>query len=481
MFALRDIAVTLIAFGSLPFIMVRPQIGILMWDWFAYMVPHRLGWSFARDFQFAQIIAVATILAWLLSKEPKKLPMDILTALLIVLLFWISLTTIFAILPDLAYSDWDRSMKIIVMTFFTIMLMQTRGWIEAQVWVIVCSIGFYGVKGGVFIFLGGGGRVYGPGGGFFSENNALGLALTMIVPLMWYLQTRVDNFFGKWALRGSMAVTMLAIVGTHSRGAALAAAAMVLFLLIKSRKRALLVFGVVVGMIVVIPFIPERWYDRVETIKSFEQDSSAMGRIHAWTFAVKLALDNPILGGGYGVNADRQLFMSYVPEAEKVRTFHSSYFQMLGEHGFVGLAIFLMLGISTFLTGSAIIRQTKNRPELHWANDLARMLQVSLVGYAVGGAFLDMAIFDFYFHVIALMLLTKLVIAKEIKAAAPAPAVTDNAFARATGWNDNRQAEQSPRSAHYESTEEDDLTGRARPNHFLSISRRTGPRGSGST
>ena len=415
MLPLRDISLVLIVFGSLPFIFVRPHIGILMWSWISYMVPHRMSWDFARYFQFAMVIAIVTILAWALSREPKKLPMHMITILFIVFTIWISITTLFAVSPSAAYERWDTTIKVFAMTILTLFLMQERKRIDLLIWVIVCSVGFFGVKGGIWTVLGGasGGRVYGPPGGFFAENNALGLALVMVVPLMWYLQSQTENFYVKWGLRGAMALCMLAVVGTNSRGSALAAGAMVMLLLIKSRKRALLVLGLVVGVIAVIPFIPERWYDRIESIKEYEEDTSALGRIQAWTYAVRLALDRPIVGGGFKAETNSELYRSYIPDADKVRAFHSIYFQTLGEHGFIGLAIFLLLGFSAFATGTGIIRRTRGSPELSWANDLARMVQVSIFGYAVGGAFLNLAFFDLYYHLVAIMLLVKVVVAKE--------------------------------------------------------------------
>ena len=416
MFALRDIALILIVFGSVPVTIIRPHIGILMWAWISYMVPHKMAWGFARYFQFAMVVAVATIIGWLLSRESKKLPVDTISVLIIVLSIWISVTTIFAVVPDSAFVHWENSIKVLFMTVLTLFIMQSRERIDALVWVIVCSIGFFGIKGGVWTLLGGasGGRVWGPPGGFFEDNNALGLTLVMIVPLIWYLQTRYKHPVVVWGLRAAIALCMLSVMGTHSRGAALAAAGMVMLLLIKSRKRALLVFGLVVGLIAVIPFVPQRWFERIETIKTYQEDTSALGRIQAWTFAVRLALDSPIVGGGFKVNRDEELFLSYVPDADKARAFHSIYFQTLGEHGFIGLAIFLLLGFSAYFAGSGIISRTRNHPELHWANDLARMLQVSIFGYAIGGAFLNLAFFDLYYHLVALMLLAKVVVARDL-------------------------------------------------------------------
>ncbi|EQD61099.1 O-antigen polymerase [mine drainage metagenome] len=89
---------------------------------------------------------------------------------------------------------------------------------------------------------------------------------------------------------------------------------------------------------------------------------------------------------------------------------HSIYFQVLGEHGFVGLFLFLAIGFFTWRSGSWIIRETRGKPDLHWANTLARMLQVSQIAYATGAAFLSLAYFDLPYYIVVLMEVTKLYI-----------------------------------------------------------------------
>jgi len=44
---MRDLFVTAVIFGLLPFIFKRPWVGILVWAWLSYMNPHRLAWGFA--------------------------------------------------------------------------------------------------------------------------------------------------------------------------------------------------------------------------------------------------------------------------------------------------------------------------------------------------------------------------------------------------------------------------------------------------
>ena len=131
-----------------------------------------------------------------------------------------------------------------------------------------------------------------------------------------------------------------------------------------------------------------------------------MGRINAWWFAYEVALDRPLVGGGFRTFT-RDLFVQYAPAPFDWHDAHSIYFEVLGEQGFVGLALFLMLGFMSLRLGTWIIRHARNHPDLRWATDLGAMLQVSLIGYAVGGAFLGLAYFDLYYHLVVLIILVK--------------------------------------------------------------------------
>ena len=99
-------------------------------------------------------------------------------------------------------------------------------------------------------------------------------------------------------------------------------------------------------------------------------------------------------------------FHLYAPDPLDIHDAHSIYFQVLGEHGFIGLGIFLLLGFTTWLRCGQMIRLARNIPEMKWIGDLASMLQVSLIGYGVSGAFLGLAYFDYYYHLIAITLIT---------------------------------------------------------------------------
>jgi hypothetical protein len=66
-----------------------------------------------------------------------------------------------------------------------------------------------------------------------------------------------------------------------------------------------------------------------------------------------------------------------------------------------------------------VIHVTKGRPDQEWINDCAKMVEVSLAGYATSGAFLSMSYFDLFYHLVAITVLLKLFVRRA--AAAPAP------------------------------------------------------------
>src|SRR3546814_7746741 len=80
---MRDVLILLLAFSVVPLTFLRPHVGILAWCWISYMNPHRLSWGFAYEFPVAMMIGLSTLAAWVLSKEPKKLPINAVSALML--------------------------------------------------------------------------------------------------------------------------------------------------------------------------------------------------------------------------------------------------------------------------------------------------------------------------------------------------------------------------------------------------------------
>jgi probable O-glycosylation ligase (exosortase A-associated) len=279
----------------------------------------------------------------------------------------------------------------------------------------VISLGYYGVKGGIFTVIGGGvDRVLGPEGTFIGGNNEIALALIMTIPLMHYLQTISPKPWVRHSLTAAMMLCALAALGSYSRGALLAIAAMVAFLWLKSQHKVRMSALFMLAIPPALAFMPAQWTERMDSINNYEEDGSVQGRFNAWWMAYNLAKDHPFTGGGFEIITP-ELFWAYAPNPQDLHAAHSIYFQALGEHGFVGLGLYLLLGLYTWRTGSWIIRNTKNLPEFKWASSLATMIQVSVIGFAVGGTFLSLLYFDVPYYLMGAMITMRVLVEKELK------------------------------------------------------------------
>lgn len=404
---IRDFIVFAVVLGGLPFILRRPWIGVMYWVWIGLMNPHRESWGLAYSFPFAQLVAIVTLIAVVFSKEPRSFKGGGAAWALFLFMVWTWVTTAFALVPDEAWKMLDRVFKIQLFTFVALVVLYRRQHVQWLAATIVGSIGYFSVKGGAFTLATAGSyRVWGPAGSFIFDNNALALATVMVIPLFVYFYRLAERAWQKWLIAACIFLSTVSALGSHSRGALLAISAMSLFLWLKSRHKVLVGAVIVLMATALIAFMPSKWEERMGTIATYQEDSSAMGRLEAWTMFFNLAVDRPIIGGGFEANTP-ELFQRYNPEASEHRSAHSIYFQVLGEQGFVGLGIYCLIWFLTWRLGSWIISEAKGRSEMRWAESLANSVQVSLVGFLVGGAFLNLAYWDMPYYLLVLLAVTR--------------------------------------------------------------------------
>ena len=410
---MRDIVITVIILGLLPFILRSPRIGAYVWAWLSMMNPHRAAFGFSRYLPFSHLVALTTLLGFLFSRERRPFPINSITVTQLLFLFWMSVTSFFAInTTEIVLDRWIFVFKIHVMLLVTLMLIRGREQIERLIWIVTLSVGFYGVKGGIWTILGGGsGRVWGPSGSMIADNNGLGLALVMLVPFMYFLHQISTKRLIRVAMVVCIVATCFSILGSQSRGALLALVGMAFLLALKGKHPVRVSVLLTTLLVSAILFMPESWTGRMETIGSYEQDSSAMSRIYTWKTLWALAVDRPFVGGGFASD-NPIVFATYAPErvgdyiGGSVLVAHSIYFQALGEHGFPGLILYLLLGIFTWRKAGQLAKQTKDDPEFGcWVPVLMRMVQVSLAGFSVGGAFLSLVYFDLPYYIVAYVVL----------------------------------------------------------------------------
>ncbi|HYH23146.1 MAG TPA: putative O-glycosylation ligase, exosortase A system-associated [Azospirillum sp.] len=429
---MRSMLLTALILGALPFVLWTPHLGVLVWAWVSFMVPHRLTFGMAYTFPFAQVVFLTTIAAWVLSREPKTLPLTPTTVLFALFFGWITLTTLAAVNPDAAWIKWNEAWKKFLGVALILALMRSRGRIVALIAVIAGSLAFYGVKGGLFTVLSGGRHiVLGPPGSYIQDNNALAVAMAMSLPLLWFLRGQTGNHLLRMGLLVAAGLVTVAVIGTFSRGGFLTLAVMLGFLWLRSPHKVMTagVFAVLVALSLTV--IDDRWFDRINTIQEYEEDGSARGRIEAWGHALNIVASRPLTGAGFEAFLP-SVFAIYTPGIAP-RAAHSIYFEMLGEHGFPGLALFLTIGLFAFRNCAWVRRAARGRADLAWAVQLASMLPVTFAAYAVGGAFLSIAYLEPLYALVAVAALTRWVVARDLRLAEGARPVPSGASARRSG------------------------------------------------
>jgi len=400
---MRDFALGPIIIGLAAYALLHPWLGIMGWTWISIMNPHAQTWHLNR-MPVAAAIAISILLGLLLTKDRRNFFLTRETTVLMLFMLWMCITLPFSFYFDHSFDLWNRVMKIDLMVLVAMVVLYSKKHITMLAWVLVGSLGFYGVKGGLFTFATGGSyRVWGPAGSYIEGNNELALALVMLIPLVRFLQLTTGNAWIKRGLWLAMVLCAAAALGSYSRGALLAIAAMTIVLWWRSDKKIVgAVLLVVIGVTLLL-FMPDQWWSRMDTISTYQSDSSVGGRINAWWMAFNLAKDN-VFGGGFAI-AKPDLFALYAPDPGVVLAAHSIYFMVLGEHGFVGLFLFLLLWFFVWRSAGRLRIQGKRLPQTQWLSHLGAMCQVSLAGYAVGGAFLSLSYYDLPYNILILVVL----------------------------------------------------------------------------
>jgi putative inorganic carbon (HCO3(-)) transporter len=399
---MRDLVLVLFLALSLPYTFKRPVVGVLTYAIFSLMNPHRLTYGFAGLFPFAMIVAAATLGSTLMSKEKKKLPTTPVVVQLIVFIVWVTLTAFTALNPSGAWEEWNTVMKTMLMVLLTMTVVRTVNDAKALLFTVALSLGFWGFKGGLWTIASGGHNgLLGPPNTYIGDNNTLALAMVTTVPLLVALASIAPTKMTKRIANGLAILTAISVVGSYSRGALLGGACMGLFLWMKSSSKAKSGFFILILAPALLLAMPPEWMGRMHTIDNYQEDASAMGRINSWGFAINVA-NHLLLGGGFHAFTP-QIFQIYAPDPRIFYVAHSIYFQVLGEHGYIGLFLFVLMFFLAWRTGTRIARKCGDNPEYAWAATTARMCQVSIIGYMTAGAFLAMAYYDLPYYILAIL------------------------------------------------------------------------------
>ncbi len=413
---MRDLSFAVVWLALLPLTFMSAHVGVLLWIWVALLSPNELLYGFMAGIPFNKIVAVITLGLIVVSKEKKDIYLDGTGVLLILFAAAVTISWYGGIVstPD-ATDLYQKLLKEIVLAFAIMAVMTTRHRIHLVVLTVAISFGFLAVKEGlIFLLTGGGHKVLGTGS--VGDNNSLAAALLMTIPMMYYLARHSAVRIIRIGLLAALGLAVVTVIATFSRGGFVGLMVVGLFMVKNSRNKFGSLALVAATGVLIYMLAPESWFERLNTINNVSDDGSFMGRVVAWKISWLIAMDHPLFGGGMHAVQRFLVWDTYRPflylldsviVTPPADTFphaaHSTYFEVLGDTGFIGLTLFLGIVGLGFWNCRSIMRMGRRHPSLTWAVDLGRMMQITLVVYCVTTALLSMGYFELFYIVIALL------------------------------------------------------------------------------
>lgn len=397
---------------------VRHAFGAyLLWGWAGLLAVHTLMYGFMRDVQYAQWFAVITlglVIARQFSREPLVfLPLD--SAQIVMLLLGVQCI----LAATFAYAGLTRNwelctnmLKTLVYALLMPCLVIDRLRLHAMLLMLALSSGFHGLLEGLKMIVSGGAHLS-QGNSKLGDRNHFAVMVAMAIPLLVYLYTWSKHRLVRWGFLGAIVVNLLAVVSTQSRAGLLTLGALAVWYALMSRRKVLGLLMIASATLGLLAAAPEHWTERMQSISAADQDSSFLGRVIAWKRASAIALNNPILGGGFHSVQAPALFEQYryaegfmgfveTPPATYPAAAHSIYFEILGDLGFPGLFLLLFLIGIPFAVARKLAVMTRSTPQLLWLRDLSFALAASMVAYAVGGSSISAAYFELPYLIVGL-------------------------------------------------------------------------------
>lgn len=402
---MRDLAILLILLGMAGLTWLRPWLGVLGLAVLSYLHPQ----SYASDFMrqapvfmafFIWVSLCALYRIWQ-DRSWADLPWcgfwDWRLLAMLGLWGWFAVTSLFSLMPWEAWPKYLEVLKLLPPFVLTVLLIDTREKLHYLLLAIAMSVLLVAVKGGYWavVLSGFHDRVYGPPGSSYGDNNEFAIAVTMVIPLLVLWLRKAHGRGLRIVLYLGIALAYASVVSSWSRGGMLALGVMTLTLVLHSKRKLLSVpILLVLGAILFVQ-LPEQWFGRMESTASYQSDQSAQGRIQAWQIGMDLVQDHPITGGGF--NAWPVLTLRDTGGLN----WHSAYVQVIAEHGYVGLALWIGL-----LTGT-LVSLGWGGGRSAWAKDYGAMLQAALMAYLVGGLTLGIAYWELPYHLVVLAALIR--------------------------------------------------------------------------
>lgn len=400
----------------------RPFLFVLTYVYIDIVSPQRLTYLLLNSVPISLIAVSLAVGSWLLFDDKRDVRLAPRQGLILLLLVYCGATTLTADFPVDAVGKWEWVWKALAFAIFLPLTLRTKLRIEALLLFMILSASSIVIVGGIKTLASGGG--YGELNLMVSNNSGLyegsiiSTVAICIIPLILWFTRHGTIFKPDWRVKifcyALVFACLLIPVGTSARTGLLCIGLLALLMLRDAKRRLIFLALIAAAPVVALPFLPQSFLARMDTIRTYKGDSSASTRVAVWQWTIDYAKTHPFGGGfeayrGNHVRYDRIVVegdknnqvIKRALEVDKSRAYHSSYFEMLGEQGYPGLALWLLINLIGVVRMEVLRwRYLRGDPETLWAGQLASGLQMAHLIYMLGGAFVGIAFQPFVYMLI---------------------------------------------------------------------------------
>lgn len=420
---MRDILVVCLFLFVLYHAFKRPYVGVCTWIWVAMMAPTKWAFGFSTSLRLNFTIVLVTFAAYLYAYKNKHLNLGTVGALMLLFLLQAALSTATQNTLDSGevFVYFTDHIKVALLFFAVALILRTKVELITFIWFILFAVSAYAAMEGLKFILSAGGHEVVGRAGVILDRNDFAVAINMGIPLTFFLISVTTN---KWLRLGLWAIAILnivAVVGTYSRGGFIGLCLIALAAWMRSRHRLALALAALLILPSLYMAAPEDWRERQSTVSTAAtEDGSFIGRLAAWKISTLIALDHPFTGGGYRAVTDPALWHYYrgftphfgpivtppIPPDMEPKAAHNVYFQVLGDHGFPGLILFLLILGASYLSVRRSYRYAVKH-NIEWMANLCSAITVAFVGYCITGANVSLAYFDLAYALMGMVVVVR--------------------------------------------------------------------------
>jgi probable O-glycosylation ligase (exosortase A-associated) len=391
----------------------KPFLFVLAYIYIDVVSPQRLSYYLITSVPLSMYAACLAFGGWLIAEKKVGLRFGVRQGLIAILLCYTFYTTTHADFPIEAAEKWDWASTALAFAIFLPLTLRSKLRIEAILLFLTLSAAAIIIVGGLKTVASGGG--YGVLNLMVTNNSNLYESSTIstiaiaLIPIILWLAKFGTVFPPDWRVKTFAAALVFACllmpIGTEARTGLVCIAVLGLLTLRNVERRFLYLAGAGLLVLASVPFLPDSFTGRMSTIQGYQSDSSAKVRLAVWGWTWNYAQENP-LGGGFGAYRGNKIEVLTVStqgeagvqtvtartEIDQGRAYHSAYFEMLGEQGFPGLALFLLIHIGGLVRMEVIRRRYRQAEgDKAWIAPLATALQHFQIIYLVGASFVAIA------------------------------------------------------------------------------------------